>query len=61
MAQQPLPDSFEYADAARHLAAGEGYTTTVHDDRAQPPRYPPLLPGARSVRRIWRKLPVPAC
>jgi len=41
MEQQPFPDSFEYADAARHLAAGEGYITTVHDDRAQPPRYPP--------------------
>jgi hypothetical protein len=43
MDQQPFPDSFEYADAARHLAAGEGYITTVHDDRAQPPRYPPGL------------------
>jgi hypothetical protein len=41
MEQQPFPDSFEYADAARHLAAGDGYITTVHDDRAQPPRYPP--------------------
>jgi hypothetical protein len=41
MVQQPFPDSFEYADAARHLAAGEGYITTIHGDRAQPPRYPP--------------------
>jgi hypothetical protein len=39
--QQPFPDSHEYADAARHLAAGEGYLTTVHDNLAQPPRYPP--------------------
>jgi hypothetical protein len=39
--QQPFPDSHEYADAARHLAAGDGYVTTVHDNLAQPPRYPP--------------------
>ena len=39
--QQPFPDSHEYADVARHLAAGEGYLTTVHDNLAQPPRYPP--------------------
>jgi hypothetical protein len=43
LGQQPFPDSHEYADAARHLAAGDGYVTTVHDNLAQPPRYPPGL------------------
>ena len=38
---QPFPDAHEYADAARHLAAGQGYVTTVHDNLPQPPRYPP--------------------
>jgi hypothetical protein len=50
--QQPFPDTFEYADAAVHLAAGDGYVTSVHDQRPQPPRYPPgfslvLVPVAR--------------
>ena len=39
--QQPAPDSPEYADAARHLVAGDGYVTSVHDNIQQPPRYPP--------------------
>ena len=48
---QPFPDSAEYADAARHLIAGDGYITTVHNTQPQPPRYPPgfsvvLLPFA---------------
>jgi hypothetical protein len=41
MDDQPFPDSFEYADAAHHLLAGEGYVTTVHENGPQPPRYPP--------------------
>ncbi len=53
--QQPFPDSHEYADAARHLAAGDGYVTTVHGDGPRPPRYPPgfslaLVPFAASAR-----------
>jgi hypothetical protein len=39
--RQPSPDAQEYADAARHLAAGEGYITTVHRNEVRPPRYPP--------------------
>ncbi len=46
---QPSPDAQEYADAARHLAAGDGYVTTVKDSAAHPaglnpPRYPPGYP-----------------
>jgi hypothetical protein len=38
---QPFPDAQEYADAANQVAQGNGYTTTIHGGRAQPPRYPP--------------------
>jgi hypothetical protein len=39
--RQPSPDAQEYADAARHLAAGEGYVTTIYRNETRPPRYPP--------------------
>lgn len=39
--RQPSPDAQEYADAARHLAAGEGYFVTIRRGEPQPPRYPP--------------------
>ncbi|MCC7372065.1 MAG: hypothetical protein IT306_26855 [Chloroflexi bacterium] len=39
--RQPSPDAQEYADAARHLAAGEGYVTTIYRNEVRPPRYPP--------------------
>jgi hypothetical protein len=39
--RQPSPDAQEYADAAHHLALGEGYVVTVRRGEAQPPRYPP--------------------
>ena len=39
--RQPSPDAQEYADAARHLAAGEGYVVTIRRGEVQPPRYPP--------------------
>ena len=39
--RQPSPDAQEYADAARHLAAGEGYFVTIRRGEVQPPRYPP--------------------
>lgn len=47
---QPFPDAAEYADAANHLAHGDGYVTTVRDQPTvhqleggvpQPPKYPP--------------------
>jgi hypothetical protein len=41
LAQQPYPDSQEYADASLQLARGNGYVTYIHGDRSQPPRYPP--------------------
>jgi hypothetical protein len=43
MDEQPFPDAHEYADAAQHLLAGDGYVTTAHADipAPQPPRYPP--------------------
>jgi hypothetical protein len=49
---QPFPDSQEYADAARQLAHGNGYSTYIHGGRAKPPRYPPgysvaLLPFSK--------------
>lgn len=39
--RQPSPDAQEYADAARHLAAGDGYVVTIRRGETQPPRYPP--------------------
>src|SRR6185295_12666435 len=39
--RQPSPDAQEYADAARHLAAGDGYVTTIYRGEPRPPRYPP--------------------
>jgi hypothetical protein len=39
--RQPSPDAQEYADAARHLAAGEGYVVTIRRGEVEPPRYPP--------------------
>ena len=39
--RQPSPDAQEYADAARHLADGEGYIVTIRRGEVQPPRYPP--------------------
>ncbi|HEX8743040.1 MAG TPA: hypothetical protein VF712_07890 [Thermoleophilaceae bacterium] len=45
-ATQPFPDSQEYADSARHLIRGEGFVTTVHGPKPQPPRYPPGYPLA---------------
>ena len=39
--RQPSPDAQEYADAARHLAAGDGYVTTIYRNETRPPRYPP--------------------
>jgi hypothetical protein len=44
--RQPSPDAQEYADAARHLAAGEGYIVTVRRGETQPPRYPPGFSAA---------------
>ena len=38
---QPTPDAPEYAGAARHLAAGDGYVATRYGNKALPPRYPP--------------------
>lgn len=50
--RQPSPDAQEYADAARHLAAAEGYFVTIRRGEVQPSRYPPgfalaLAPFAR--------------
>lgn len=39
--RQPSPDAQEYADATRHLAAGDGYVVTIRRGEVQPPRYPP--------------------
>lgn len=40
LANQPFPDAHEYADAARHVADGDGYVTTIYGPEV-PPRYPP--------------------
>ncbi len=39
--RQPSPDAQEYADGARHLAAGDGYFVTIRRGEEQPSRYPP--------------------
>src|SRR4051794_39476905 len=39
--RQPSPDAQEYADAAHHLALGDGYVTTIYRGETRPPRYPP--------------------
>ena len=44
--RQPSPDAQEYADAALHLAAGDGYFTSFRRGEAQPPRYPPGFSAA---------------
>jgi 4-amino-4-deoxy-L-arabinose transferase-like glycosyltransferase len=46
LASQPFPDAQEYTDSARHLSKGDGFVTTAHGDREQPPRYPPGYPLA---------------
>jgi hypothetical protein len=48
---QPSPDAQETMDAARQMFEGNGYVTFYHENKAQPPRYPPsfsiaLLPFA---------------
>ncbi len=40
-AMQPEPDAQETMDAARQMFEGNGYVTYFHDNKAQPPRYPP--------------------
>lgn len=45
--RQPSPDAQEYADAAHHLALGDGYVTTIYrGGGARPPRYPPGFAAA---------------
>jgi hypothetical protein len=39
--EQPFPDGHEYSDAARHLAEGDGYVTSIYGSDLQPPRFPP--------------------
>jgi hypothetical protein len=50
-AEHPEPDAQETMDAARQMFEGNGYVTFYHENKAQPPRYPPsfsiaLLPFA---------------
>lgn len=40
-AAHPRPDAQETMDAARQMFEGNGYVTLFHENRAQPPRYPP--------------------
>lgn len=46
LAQQPFPDSAEYANSARSLARDEGFYTFIYKGHIQPPRYPPGYPMA---------------
>ena len=39
--RQPSPDAQEYADATRHLAAGDGYVMTIYGGQPRAARYPP--------------------
>lgn len=57
LAAQPFPDAQEYADAARHLASGEGYATRVHDGVRHPPRYPPGFPLALAPFALFGEYP----
>jgi 4-amino-4-deoxy-L-arabinose transferase-like glycosyltransferase len=44
LAEQPFPDSAEYASSAHSLAHDKGFFTYVHRDSRQPPRYTPGYP-----------------
>jgi len=62
LAQQPEPDAQEYADSARNLAHGEGYSTTVrdmptHPSGRHPPRYPPGFPIALAPFALFGDFP----
>jgi 4-amino-4-deoxy-L-arabinose transferase-like glycosyltransferase len=46
LAQQPGPDSDEYADSAHSLAHDKGFYTYLYRGNRQPPRYPPGYPMA---------------
>ena len=41
LALQPFPDAPQYADAAHHLARGDGYVTTIHGDEPITPMHSP--------------------
>ena len=63
LATQPFPDAPQYADAARHLALGDGYVTTVAVAKPIPPMYPRdfrsrLRPSPRmvSIHAMSRRL-----
>jgi 4-amino-4-deoxy-L-arabinose transferase-like glycosyltransferase len=50
---RPRPDAFEYEEAARNLAEGEGYVLIV-DGAKYAPRYPPGLPFLIApMLRVW--------
>ncbi len=46
LAQQPFPDSAEYANSARSLVRDKGFYTFIYKGHLQPPRYPPGYPMA---------------
>jgi hypothetical protein len=46
LAQQPFPDSAEYASSARSLARDKGFYTFIYKGHIQPPRYPAGYPLA---------------
>jgi 4-amino-4-deoxy-L-arabinose transferase-like glycosyltransferase len=46
LAEQPFPDSAEYASSAHSLAQDKGFFTYVHKHSRQPPRYTPGYPMA---------------
>jgi hypothetical protein len=41
LALQPFPDAPQYADAARHIAQGKGYVTTIHGTDPVTPMHSP--------------------
>ncbi len=46
MAQQPFPDSAEYASSARSLSHDKGFYTYIYKGNREPPRYPAGYPMA---------------
>ncbi|MHB8234801.1 MAG: hypothetical protein ACYDHT_09135, partial [Solirubrobacteraceae bacterium] len=46
LAQQPFPDTSEYANSAHSLAYDKGFFTYIYGGHRQPPRYPPGYPMA---------------
>jgi hypothetical protein len=57
LSRQPVPDSQEYADAARQIAQGDGNVVTLYGPDEQPPRYPPGYAMALAIGTVAGEWP----